>query len=60
MATVYPFHSINEVQKPFNHRVYHNNNLCAPGRDVPSWERCQGTSNYRQCDVCTGLNSQGR
>jgi hypothetical protein len=60
MSTIYPFHSVNELLKPSNHRVYHDNNLCAPGRDVPSWERRQGTNNYRQCDICTNLNSQGR
>jgi hypothetical protein len=49
---MYPFHSINEVLKPVYKRVYHNNTACAPGRDVPSWERKLGTNNYRLCEVC--------
>jgi hypothetical protein len=60
MSPVLAFHSINEVLKPAHNRVYHSNNLCAPGRDVPSWERRSGTNNYRQCDICSNLNSQGR
>lgn len=60
MATINAFYSINEVQKPNHSRVYHNNNQCAPGRDIPSWERRQGTNNYRHCEHCGDLNSRGR
>jgi hypothetical protein len=60
MASTPAFHSINEVKKPANHRVYHNNTNCPPGRDIPSWERRAGTSTYRLCDVCNSHNRLGR
>jgi len=54
------FYSVNEVLKPANQRVHHNNNACPPGRDIPSWERMQGTGGYRLCERCIILNSEGR
>jgi hypothetical protein len=60
MSQVYPFYSINEQEKPVNHRVHHNNSACPPGRDIPLNERRQGTGNYRLCQDCQNLNSQGR
>jgi hypothetical protein len=54
------FYSINEVDKPVNHRVHHNNSACPPGRDIPLNERRQGTGNYRLCEDCNNLNAQGR
>jgi hypothetical protein len=60
MPQVPAFYSVNEIQKPSTLRVHHNNNSCPPGRDIPSWERKQGTGNYRLCDDCSKLNSQGR
>jgi hypothetical protein len=27
-------HSIHEANKPIGNRVYHNNNMCAPGREI--------------------------
>lgn len=56
MATVNPFHSVNEANKPAAERVHHNNNACAPGRDIPSWERRQGAGGYRLCNDCARLN----
>jgi len=56
VSPVYPFHSINEVLKPASQRVYHNNDACPPGRDIPSWERKQGTNNYRLCEDCARRN----
>lgn len=56
MATVNPFHSVNEPSKPAGQRVHHNNNSCPPGRDIPQWERRQGTGGYRLCDDCARLN----
>ncbi len=38
------FYSINEGSKPMP--VHHNNSACAPGRDIPQWERRAGTGNY--------------
>ena len=52
MAKVAPFHSVNEVNKPAANRVYHNDNTCPPGRDIPQNERRQGTGNYRLCEDC--------
>jgi hypothetical protein len=54
------FYSINEVVKPQQNRVYHNNSACPPGRDIPPGERRAGTSGYRLCADCTRLNAQGR
>lgn len=54
------FHSINEVKKAPPLRVYHNNNACPPGRDIPTWERQLGTGAYRLCQDCENLNRQGR
>lgn len=56
MAYVREFYSINEGQKPANKRVHHNNGNCPPGRDIPVWERRQGTGTYRLCDDCESLN----
>ncbi len=60
MPTTTAFYSINEVQKAPALRVHHNNSACAPGRNVPSWERKPGTGGYRLCDLCSNLNYQGR
>lgn len=60
MAPTAAFYSINEVQKPTNHRVHHNNNACPPGRDIPAHERRAGTGGYRLCEDCNRLNAQGR
>jgi hypothetical protein len=60
MTLVASFYSVNEVQKPVDQRVYHNNNACPPGRDIPSWERRSGTGGYRLCRDCQNLNNEGR
>ncbi len=60
MPRVPEFYSINEVQKPQQHRVYHNNSACPPGRDIPANERRPGTNGYRLCEDCNRLNNQGR
>lgn len=60
MPKVAAFYSINEAQKPASDRVHHDNSACPPGRDIPNWERRQGTGNYRLCDDCERLNKQGR
>lgn len=60
MPKVAPFYSVNEVKKHPTLRVHHNNNNCPPGRDIPQWERLDGTGGYRLCDDCQKLNSQGR
>jgi len=52
MPNVPAFHSVNETKKPAADRVYHNNSACAPGRDIPQWERVPGLGGYRLCDKC--------
>jgi NADPH-dependent glutamate synthase beta subunit-like oxidoreductase len=47
-----PFYSINENLKHPANRVYHNNNACPSGRDIPEWERQSGTGGYRWCENC--------
>jgi hypothetical protein len=54
MAKVPAFYSVNEVSKPADKRVHHNDNTCAPGRDIPLNERRTGTGGYRLCDICQG------
>lgn len=54
------FYSVNEVKKPPENRVHHNNSACPPGRDIPLYERRQGTGGYRLCHDCQQLNNQGR
>jgi hypothetical protein len=60
MPMVANFYSVNEVLKPSHNRVYHDNNACAPGRDIPQNERRPGTNGYRHCDVCTSETQKGR
>jgi hypothetical protein len=56
MARVPTFYSVNEVKKPAANRVHHNNNACAPGRDIPQSERRSGDGGYRLCDDCKKLS----
>jgi hypothetical protein len=60
MPAVAAFHSINEVKKPPQHRVYHNNSVCPSGRDIPQGERLSGTGGYRLCEDCQRYNNEGR
>ena len=60
MPRVADFYSVNEVVKPQQLRVYHNNGACPPGRDIPANERRAGTNGYRLCDDCARLNREGR
>ena len=60
MPLVAAFHSVNEINKAPSQRVHHNNSSCAPGRDIPQWERKVGTGGYRLCDDCDRLNRQAR
>jgi hypothetical protein len=59
MPKVAEFYSINEAKKPLEKRVYHDNNACAPGRDIPANERQPGKGGYRHCDDCTRESNQG-
>ena len=59
MSTVPQFHSINEFLKPLVDRVYHDNEACAPGREITAIDRREDGSSYRLCDDCKMLNTQG-
>jgi hypothetical protein len=58
MATVPDFYSVNEAKKPADKRVYHNNDRCPSGRDIPKDERRPGKGGYRECDNCKKLVSR--
>jgi hypothetical protein len=53
MTLVPAFYSLNEIHKPATHRVYHNNNACPPGRDIPQKERLLGTVAIGSAKVAT-------
>ncbi len=55
MAKVLTFHSVNEVHKPPEHRVHHNNDRCGPGKEIPLRDRRGGPGGYRLCDDCKKL-----
>ena len=46
------YYSINEASKPADKRVYHNNENCRVGRDIPESERRDGKNGYRLCKDC--------
>jgi len=59
MSRVTAFYSVNQLKKPLKDRVYHNNNKCAPGRDIPHHERKYGASGHL-CQHCRGYNDAGQ
>jgi hypothetical protein len=56
MPRVSPFHSVNEFKKQPGQRAYHDNDVCALGREIPRWEQRDGTGGHRQCKECERLN----
>jgi anti-sigma B factor antagonist len=58
MAKVADFHSIGELLKPSEDRVYHNNEDCAPGREISAIDRRADSATYRLCGDCEMLNTQ--
>lgn len=50
------FYSVNEVKKPPEKRVHHNNSQCPSGNDIPKHERVSGTGGHRLCFHCKNLN----
>lgn len=58
MSKVADFHSIGELLKPSADRVYHNNEDCAPGREISAMDRREDSAAYRLCVDCKMLNSQ--
>jgi len=57
MPTVSDFHSISELLKPLVDRVYHNNEACAPGREISALDRREDSSLFRLCGECQMLNT---
>jgi hypothetical protein len=47
------YYSVNEEKKPRKERVYHTDQNCRSGRDIPKKERESGTGSYRHCKNCT-------
>jgi len=57
MAKEPDFYSVNEDKKPAANRRYHNNTLCAPGKDIKvEKENRPGTNGYKLCEHCEGYN----
>jgi hypothetical protein len=55
MAKIPDFYSVNEPSKPAANRRYHNDDLCAPGRDIrAAKEDRSGTNGYKLCEHCEG------
>jgi hypothetical protein len=52
MAKVADYYSINEAKKPADKQVYHDNDQCIAGRDIPQSERRPGRGGYRHCNDC--------
>lgn len=48
MTKVNPYHSSN----PSDPDVYHDNDDCPAGKQIPSYNRVPGTGGYRRCQRC--------
>jgi hypothetical protein len=59
MPKVPNFYSMNELLKPVIDRVYHNNEACAPGREISATDRREDSTIYSLCGDCVLLNTQG-
>ena len=46
------FHSINEVKKPADKRIYHNRFNCPEGSKVGGEDRRVGKNGYKLCPDC--------
>ena len=57
MPRVPAFYSVNEAKKAATHRVYHDNDACPLGRDIPQNERKLGDGKHRLCVDCRRLNN---
>lgn len=60
MSKVPAFYSVNEAKKPEKDQVYHNNDACPPGLEIPTDDQLSGTNGYRLCKVCAELNKKDR
>ena len=57
MAKVPTFYSVHQAKKPEDHRVYHDNDRCFSGRDIPQHDRREGDEGYRLCVECARLGA---
>jgi len=57
MPIVPAYHSVTQTRKREAQRIYHDNDRCSPGRDIPQHERLDGDGGYRRCIECTRLSS---
>ncbi len=46
------YYSIHEAKKPEPQRVYHDDETCPAGREIPAEDRHNGTNGYRLCRDC--------
>jgi hypothetical protein len=53
VAKLQEYYSANEASKPASKRVYHNNDQCRAGREIPQSERRYGKpGGFRHCEDC--------
>jgi hypothetical protein len=52
MAKVPEYYSVKETKKPFQKRVYHDDDQCPVARSIPENERRNGTGGYGCCEEC--------
>ena len=58
MPEIPEFFALNEITKPREKRVYHNNSGCPAGKGIRVKERRAGTCGYRICEDCRERNEQ--
>ena len=58
MPEIPEFFALNEITKPREKRVYHNNSGCPAGKGIRVKERRAGTCGYRICEDCKERNEQ--
>lgn len=56
MPQIAPFHSAGEEEKPGQRRMFHSNDACTVGQQIPTNERREGNGGYRQCVDCSRQN----
>ena len=55
------FYDVNEVSKPVDKRLYHNNSSCPSGCGIKEAnEDRPGTAGYQLCRDCDARNGPGR
>jgi hypothetical protein len=60
MPAIPAFHSVNELKKPLDKRVHHDNSTCIQGRQIARDERVPGTGGYPLCEECAQKAKHGR